>query len=521
MNPVTVRLFDINQHKVVTKFLDMCLSKVSTAVGIFTSINNVFQKYDIPWENCVSLGVDNTSVNVGRHNSLIVETRKRNNNIFLMGCPCHIAHNAAKKATTAFEKIVNNFDIEQLLVDIYFHFDYSSKRKNLLVEFCDFCDQKYFKILKFHSVRWLGLSTCIERTLKLFPSLKSYFLSENEERTDGERSKSRINRVIDAFTNPMTEVYCMFLDGALPSLIHLNLSLQRADPLIHVLHDLLHDTAAQLLSRFVVPDVVKKFRNGELSKDELLHVVEDSENYLSANKVFIGFPARSNVEKLYEDGDISNTQKEKFYKACMEFHKAAFVYAVKNFPLFNLLLKHARVINIFDQKCSFESVMFLVDCFKSYVTFTKEEINELQQEFIYLQSISLEDFCDAMKDEAAIRVDDEGRNVVYRIDVLWFHLHEMKIAGTNCSKFSNLFKLVRIVLSIVHSNAEEESLFSQVRKNLTAQRASLSLDGTLSSIMAFQLNRNQGESCYKYNPSAKVIEQSKKVTKEYNLEHLK
>ena len=70
MNPVTVRLFDINQHKVATKFLDVCLSKVSTAVGIFTSINNVFQKYDIPWENCISLGVDNTSVNVGRDNSL-------------------------------------------------------------------------------------------------------------------------------------------------------------------------------------------------------------------------------------------------------------------------------------------------------------------------------------------------------------------------------------------------------------------------------------------------------------------
>ena len=103
MNPVTVRLFDINQHKVVTKFLDMCLSKVSKAVGIFTSINNVFQKYDIPWENCVSLGVDNTSVNVDRHNSLIVESRKRNNNIFLMGCPSRTAHNAAKKATTAFE----------------------------------------------------------------------------------------------------------------------------------------------------------------------------------------------------------------------------------------------------------------------------------------------------------------------------------------------------------------------------------------------------------------------------------
>ena len=42
MNPVTVRLFDINQNKVVTQFLDICLSTSSTADGIFTSIDNVF-----------------------------------------------------------------------------------------------------------------------------------------------------------------------------------------------------------------------------------------------------------------------------------------------------------------------------------------------------------------------------------------------------------------------------------------------------------------------------------------------
>ena len=102
MNPVTVRLFDINQHKIVAKFLDMCLSKSSTAVGIFSSIDEVFQKNEIPWENCISLGVDNTSVNVGKHKSLIVEARKQNANIILMGCSCHIAHNTAKHSTTAF-----------------------------------------------------------------------------------------------------------------------------------------------------------------------------------------------------------------------------------------------------------------------------------------------------------------------------------------------------------------------------------------------------------------------------------
>ena len=98
-NSVTVRLFDINQHKVVTKFYDMCSSTSSTDVGIFTAINTAMMKNSITWDNCVSLAVDNTSVNVGRNNSVIVES--------LMGCPCHIAHNAASKATKAFVKVAD------------------------------------------------------------------------------------------------------------------------------------------------------------------------------------------------------------------------------------------------------------------------------------------------------------------------------------------------------------------------------------------------------------------------------
>ena len=47
-----------------------------------------------------------------------------------MGCPCHIAHNTARKATKAFVKIVDDFDIEEFLVDIYFHFDYPHIKTN-------------------------------------------------------------------------------------------------------------------------------------------------------------------------------------------------------------------------------------------------------------------------------------------------------------------------------------------------------------------------------------------------------
>ena len=44
------------------------LHSSSTVVGIFSFTDNVFLKYDIPWENCTSLEVEDTFGNVGRHN---------------------------------------------------------------------------------------------------------------------------------------------------------------------------------------------------------------------------------------------------------------------------------------------------------------------------------------------------------------------------------------------------------------------------------------------------------------------
>ena len=70
--------------------------------------------------NCVVLRVDNkpnTPINVGKNKSLIIETRKKNENVL----------------------IKPKIDIEKLLVKIYYRF-YFSKRRNLITEYCAFCD---------------------------------------------------------------------------------------------------------------------------------------------------------------------------------------------------------------------------------------------------------------------------------------------------------------------------------------------------------------------------------------------
>lgn len=103
MNPVTVSIFNINKHKAVTKFLDTCKSKESNGKVIFGTIDASMSKYGVSWGKCVSLGVNNTSVNVGHYNSVIVEAWKNHN--ILVECSCWIANNSTKKVIYAFSKI--------------------------------------------------------------------------------------------------------------------------------------------------------------------------------------------------------------------------------------------------------------------------------------------------------------------------------------------------------------------------------------------------------------------------------
>ena len=53
----------------------------------------------------IALSLDNTSVNMGKHNSIQSRALSKNSSIYILGCPCHILHNAAHKAATAFQEV--------------------------------------------------------------------------------------------------------------------------------------------------------------------------------------------------------------------------------------------------------------------------------------------------------------------------------------------------------------------------------------------------------------------------------
>ena len=113
-----------------------------------------------------------------------------------------MANIATSRARDEFAKIIG-IRVEELLIDQYYWFEKSTKRKGILIEYMQLCNQEYGKMLEHSSTRWLSLERCIQRTLEKYTGLKSYFLSEDAD-------EARFKRLQKAFENPLTEVSPFF-----------------------------------------------------------------------------------------------------------------------------------------------------------------------------------------------------------------------------------------------------------------------------------------------------------------------
>ena len=500
MNPLTVRIFDLERSRIVTRFLDMCTATASTAEALYSVVDGkLVELFGIenPWEYCTSVAVDNTSANIGIHNSLKSRVLQRNSAIFFSGCPCHMIHNAAQKAAVAFSSCVG-FDIEEFTVDLYYWFEKSTKRKNCLRSYCEFCDQEYRSIIKNVSTRWLSLETAINRCLKQYPSLKSYFLSEDD-------AAARFQRLKKLFENPMTEIYLLFFQSILPTLNCANKFLQREEPLIHLLQPQLLSLVKKLLSKFVKPSILVK----SLKDLDGLYALQcsDEVNQVANRDLVIGFITKQEVNKLLHNGDISERQHSSFHAGTRKFFNCVTSYLLKWCPLRDDLLINASWID-FDKRLNktFSSVEYFISRYPSF--FENLNMDLVNEQFLSYQIMSEEDIPHSLKD------DPDGG--ACNVDKLWGYLKNLKRPGTNSFEFDLLFKVANVILTIPHSNAGEERIFSLINKNETPSRSSLSLDGTLSSLITVKTHI---EEPLKWKPSEELLKKAKQSTAAYNQQH--
>ena len=441
LNPLTVKIFDATNRQVCTGLLDMCTTSgpnCGTALAIFNKINSVLEQYNIPWERCVSFGVDNTSVNLGKHHSIMTLVHGKNSECYFMGCPCHLVHNIASHASMTSNK-VSGFDVEDLCIDVFYWFDASTKRKGILKDFCTFCDSDYHEIVRYVSVRWLSLEKAVFTILQLLKSLTSYFKSE-------EQPQARFKRLQTAFQNPMTEVYLLFYESDFPIFTRINLLLQREDPCIHLIASTIRDFLLKLFSKFISIQAIKATE--DITKVEY-------ENQLSDSQITIGLVTKSCLRKLLEDGDISVNNEKKFYTCVRAFYIDAATQAIRKLPFDDIMLKHAQFVNFeHRENCSFESVKFFCTKYSNLLTFTTVQMDNLQEQFVAYQLLHKADIPETIWEESLTteKETESGQTIQYhRMDILWSYLSEVKCMDGSL-KYENLAKVAKLVLIIPHSN---------------------------------------------------------------------
>ena len=243
---IMVRFWDEQIRKVATRFLDAPVCNIATGETLFNVLAGVL---DIPWKNVIGFASDSASVMVGRRNSVLSRVIIQQPNVFSMGCVCHLA---ALCAAAGLKKLP--LSIDDLLIDVYYHFKNSSKRcEEFSIILQEFDGIAPVWVLKHCSTRWLSLERAIKRLLILWPA--------HFDREIGKSDKERVKRVAKALSNVETKLYCQFVSFALKPLNCLNVA---SSSKIGTLQQDVRNLLRSFLSNFIRPELLAATSNEDI-----------------------------------------------------------------------------------------------------------------------------------------------------------------------------------------------------------------------------------------------------------------
>ena len=172
---VLVRYWDVKVNHVVTRFLAMPICNKADAENLFDALNTAMEEHEIPWNNVVGYASDTVNVMVGAHNlvvkvkifstpyvvlcailtlcyvhyvfcvnwyvtlcyatlrwqceSTLNRVRDKQPHVFSLGCLCHLANLCGVAALKTLP-----ISVDELLIDVFYHFKYSAKRWEMFSE---------------------------------------------------------------------------------------------------------------------------------------------------------------------------------------------------------------------------------------------------------------------------------------------------------------------------------------------------------------------------------------------------
>ena len=120
--------------------------------------------------------MDGSNINKSFQRKLVKKLEKdKGNSFFTLGsCVLHTVNNGFGEG---LKQLKEKLDVEQLLIDVYFFFKYSSARREDYKEMENLIDVTAEYLLKYCWTRWLYIGKVAVRIMEPMENIKEYFLN--------------------------------------------------------------------------------------------------------------------------------------------------------------------------------------------------------------------------------------------------------------------------------------------------------------------------------------------------------
>lgn len=451
---LVVRYFCDKQLSVKSQFFGLIELTQSDATTITTRIISTLDKHSIPLSNVIGYASDTTNVMFGEHNSVVSQLKSKIPDIFVMKCLCHSAHLCASHACERLPRL-----LEDLVRDVYSHFAHSAKRLAEYRRFQHFTSTEPHKILKPSQTRWLSLEQCVRRLLEQWEALESLL------------------------QKPIVKLYFEFLSFVLPKFTNFNKLFQSQTPNIHFLTSYLATTYKAFLSCYLSATYIRSIPLDRIDP-------ASSANFLPLTSMNMGesvahFLSQPNIPPQLKD-DIRG-----FLENVLSFFVESSIQMKKRFPINDETLKSLLFLNPDTiNSTSAQEVIQVARRFPNIIS--PDQRSTLDDEWRELQFTDPNDLpCSSSSTEAS------------RSDIVQFWGKINKLVDTSQQqRFPLILKLTTSLLSLPHSNADVERIFSHVTNIKTKARNSMKTK-TLEALIITKLSLPC--SCVHFNPDTSMI----------------
>lgn len=346
-------------------------------------------------------------------------------------------------------------------------------------EFQKFAEVDIHKILHPSQTRWLSLASVVKRILEQWSALQLFF---NQKWLD--EHLLAVEQIHQALNDPFIKLYYLFLNFVLPKISSLNQYFQSEKVLIVNLDKAMKDAYTDFLLCYMERTYVMN--------TDLEHINPSNETYLlkPIANMYLGVDVLNEISKpeIVKNSELLNF----FYLKCRAFYTMLCEQIKKRYDFKNSVLSSLTIFSpknavSHTTRSKYPSLLPIMKVFQRFYEPDKRQLidNEwrLLSNYVFQPEINLEN----------------------DIDVFWDQLLKYRTEA-GLLIFDNLAMFVLNILSLPHSNAGSERIFSKVNLIKTKVRNRLitkTINGTL--LASEYVNKSSSENCLTFKPTKSML----------------